>query len=148
MIGGDRDIAREHELEPAADRGAVHCRDHRLRVAPGGEDLQAGHARRWHALVNRRLEVHAGREGPVAGSGEDHRPYRVVGFGIGERGADLTDRRAVVRVAPFGPVDLDHHRRSVPRNVHCHELRSFRMVWRILAALPAGDEPRADLLRR
>ena len=128
MIGGDRSVAREHELEPAADRGAVHRRDHGLRVAPGGEDLQAGHARRWQALVSGRLEVHPRGEGLVAGSGENYRAYPFVGFGIRERGADLADCPAVERVAPLGAVDLDHHRRSVPRNVHCHDPRSLLLV--------------------
>ncbi len=53
------------------------------------------------------LQVHPGAEHPVARAGEHDHLHRVVGFRVGERGADPALRGAVERVRSLGPVDRD-----------------------------------------
>ena len=60
------------------------------------------------------LEVVAGRE-VLALGGEDHDPDVVVGVGPVERGVELVDHPAVLRVRGLGPVQRDRGDRAVDR---------------------------------
>ena len=57
VVAGDPQVAREREREPAADRGAVHRRDHRLR-APRGSRASA---RRGAPVPSARVRPGRGR---------------------------------------------------------------------------------------
>ena len=113
-LGGDAQVARVREREPAAVGGAVDRGDHRLRepaerrdrvaevrlpAHPGRGSFEAGRRRRRSDA----LQVEAGAE-PPAGAGEHDRRARLVTREAGERRVEAVEERDVDRVQALGPV--------------------------------------------
>src|SRR5688572_21162488 len=106
MLGADDEVAGDDQLEPAAQRQAVHGGDHRLVEAP--QLGQAGKPARsvvggfppladLLVLVSG-LEVPTGREDPVAGGGHNADPEVRIALQFLERGAEGAAGRQVDRV--------------------------------------------------
>ena len=118
-LGGDPDVARQRQLEPAGQRPAVDGGDRRLgdpvqaarEPAEAGRDVVAHPARR-RLLDDRRdvgLEVGAGAEG-VAGAGEDRDVDRVVVAEVLPGRPEQLVQLGVDRVLGLGPVDASGRR--------------------------------------
>ena len=79
VVGGDHEVAAQHDAEAAGDGGAVHRGDDRLRVHAVDEDRGTGTVVGGDAIARREgLEVHPRGEGLIAGSGEDDHADGVV----------------------------------------------------------------------
>ncbi len=117
--GRDDQVGREGELEAAADRHAAHRGDHGL--AQARQLLQAAEAADPEIGIRglaggRRLEVPAGREEALAGTGHDRDPQlRVVAEGR-EGFAQRAAGRGVDRVR-LGPVEHDLEDRAIAPDV-------------------------------
>jgi hypothetical protein len=111
-------VAGHRQFHAAAEREALHARDHRF-----AEPLDRAHqslSRARESLCLRRCvavhraDVGAGDEGLVARAGQHHHAYRVVLRGLAEGDGQLVERVAVERVELVGPVDGDRaHRAAV-----------------------------------
>ena len=116
-LGRDADVGGGGQAEPAADRGAVHRRDHRLVHVADGEDHVVEHLHRasgdagalqprdvrHHAAAD---EVGAGAEA-VAGAGEHDDPALVVEADLAQRVAQRDHHVERHRVHAFGTVQRD-----------------------------------------
>ncbi len=119
LPGRDDQVGRQRQLEAAADRHAIDRRDHGL-VQPR-QLLQAAEAADPEIGIGglargRGLEVPAGREEALAGTGDDRHPeIRIVAEGR-ERFAQRAAGRGVDRVG-LRPVEHDLENRAVTRDV-------------------------------
>ena len=94
MVGGDHEVAAQHDAEATGDGGAVHRGDDRLRVDALDEDRRPGAVVGGDAIARGEgLEVHPRAEGLVAGAGEHDHAHRVVVLRARERLADAAVRR-------------------------------------------------------
>ncbi len=108
-VGGEPQRARHRELAPAAERVAVDRGDHRLAevldqvedVLPGQRVFAAGRRGQHGELV----DVGAGDERLVAGSGHDDRPHAIVLLEFEHGAAQLVERLGVEGVQNPRPVD-------------------------------------------
>ena len=99
VLGGDDDVARERDLEPAAEREAVHRGDDRLhQIEARGEAAEAGLRHARHAVLGGPLEIVAGRERALARAGEDRDPAVGVGREVVPDPLELLVRRRMQRV--------------------------------------------------
>ena len=104
----DDDVARERDLEPAAERDAVDGRDERLpEIVARDETAEAAFRHPGHTVLRRPLEVVAGGERAVAGTGEDRDPHVGVLGDVVPDARQLLVGRRVQRVHHFRPVDGD-----------------------------------------
>ena len=118
VLGGDHQVAREHDLEAAGQRRAVDGGDDRLGEVALGQPAEA--AARPHDVpalaAAEGLEVHAGAEGLVAAAGDDDDPAVGVLGQLVHGGGHRLAHGAVDGVARLGPVDGEdlHVARGVP----------------------------------
>ncbi len=112
IVGGDDEVARERQAEPAGERVPLHAGDGGLaegvEVAEQVGELpsalvQVGEA----AAVRHALEVGACAERGRARAGEHHHAHGIVGLGERERVAELADQRPRQRVAALLPIDRE-----------------------------------------
>ena len=110
-FGGDDDVAGGGEAHAAAERIALHARDHRPRAGMHGVE-HARHLERIGVIVGvaeaghraHPVEIGAGAERRAA-RGDDHHARVRRGLDVGEGGGDFRDQRVVEGVADFGPVE-------------------------------------------
>jgi hypothetical protein len=108
MLGGHDDVARERDLEAAAEREAVDGRDDGLPEVEAGRDAAEAALRQpRHPVARRPLEVVAGREGPVACPRENRHTQLVVGRERIPGAGELLVGIGVQRVEDLGAVDRD-----------------------------------------
>jgi hypothetical protein len=104
------EVARQRQLEGAAERGAVDLADRRLRhlfqQVPPGQDRPAVAPQPARVLgqLAQVVQVHAGREHGALAAHHDHAD-RVVRRGRLDRPAQLPDQLAAEGVALVGPVE-------------------------------------------
>ena len=124
IVGGDDDVGGGDQTAAAAERGAVHARDHRLRTTVDrdqhrGHRLGVADVLRFREFERRAhpRDVGAAAKG-FAGAGEHDRPDARVGTqgleGIAQRG----DQLGVEGVPDVGPVHGDARARPVPLDLH------------------------------
>ena len=115
-FGGDEDVAGHGELEAAPEGEAVHGGDEGFVESPASvesaesafEDA-AGLADGVGAVFGLKLEVVAGGEGFVSGSGDDADPEVGVVLELGEGGVHFEGAGRVDGVHDFGAVDGEGH---------------------------------------
>jgi hypothetical protein len=106
VLGGHDQIGTHHHLEATGNGDAVHRSDHRFRELVEQPQSLAHHG---HVLPGgERLEIHAGAEDLLAGTGDDHRPHGGVGGGIGEGGHETAAHLGIERVPRLWAVDGEH----------------------------------------
>src|SRR5437773_2345795 len=109
MLGGDDDVAGERQLEPAAEREAVHRRDQRLpEIVARDQSSEAALRHARHTVQRGPLEVVAGREGAITRAGQDRHPDLGVGHHVVPHAREFLVGRRMERV---------HHLRAVDRHV-------------------------------
>ena len=113
MVGGDDDVARERQLEAAADGDAVDRGDHRLRAVEVARDAPERRPRVALDVTavgrprGRDLEVVAGAERPLARPGEDRDPHVGVVAEVLPDLGELEVGLEVQRVHHLGAVQRD-----------------------------------------
>ena len=126
VVGRDDQVAHAREHEPGGGARSLHRRDRRLAQVADLHELvevhdllvaelafgRGAHRRPVFLAREQLLEVVTG--GEVLALGREHDdPDRVVGVGAVERGVELVDHLAVLRVGRFGTVQRDRGDRAV-----------------------------------
>ena len=143
VVGRHPEVAREGELEPAAERGAVDRGDRRLRVLlepvedvgeRAHEPREAGGAVEPGQLA----DVGAGAERPPL-AGDHERAHAVVGLEVDQRGVERGEGVGADRVETIGPAQRDDRDRALasfdPQHVapiaHAHAIVSPPLTDRV-----------------
>ena len=116
VVAGDDQVAGHRQLAAAAEGEAADRGDEREPDRPDPVPGRRSGPRRGGArgLVGELDDVGAGREGPVAGAGEDDDPRPTVAVELLERVGQLGEEREAQRVAGLGPIDRDERDAVVP----------------------------------
>ena len=140
-VGRDHEVAREHDLEAARERGTVHGRDERLREVARHDAREATLAACDVACPPLRDHLEVGARGEhVARAGEHDRTYLGVGLDLVEQAGHRLADLGADRVARFGRLSVRSAMcaarpvRRRPCRAACHEQRPN----------PRGDRSRRD----
>jgi hypothetical protein len=127
LIGDDREVAGDHQLEPAGHRVSLHDRDGRLGQAERAAPDPGRHLRDLHGVVGRaeelgvqHLQVGACAERMPAAA-DQHHPHVRVPLGPLQRLAELLQQRPVDAVLHLRAVQPD--RRDPVSHFVLHEIR-------------------------